>query len=160
MTTGKITRKIITSSSSSNSPREIGEHVFAAETVDPQLLRYERAVLAEYVVPRVEQHVPFDVDHGQVSIGLVHDRLQIVEPRGQERLERPVEPGPLGLTVTGVVHALDAVHVARVRFVQRRHPQLLPDKNRNEKLISIHYMQTAHYNNPPFYEFVEKEIVQ
>lgn len=102
-------------------PREIGEHVFATETVYPGLLRHERAVFTEQIFPRVEQHVAFDVDYGQVSVGLVNDRLQIVKPRRQERFERSVKPRSLRLTITRVVYTLNAVHVTRIRFVQRRY---------------------------------------
>jgi len=100
-------------------PREIGEHIFATETVYPGLLRYKSAVLAEYVFPGVEQHVSFDVDDGQVSVGFVNDRFQIVKPRGQERFERPVKPRSLRLAITRIVHTLNSVHVTRVWLVQR-----------------------------------------
>lgn len=113
-------------------PRDVGEHVLAAEAVDPGLRRHERAaVLVEHVVPRVEQHVAPDVDDRQVSVGLVHDRLEAAEPRRQERLEHsPVQPGPLRLPVARIVRALRAVHVARVRFVERRYPQLCAERRR------------------------------
>lgn len=58
----------------SDVPREIREHVFAAKAVYPGLRRYKLAVFAEYIVPGVEKHVAFDVDHGQIPVGLVDDR--------------------------------------------------------------------------------------
>lgn len=56
-------------------PREIGQYVFAAKTINPGLLRYERSVLAEYIFPRIEQDVSFDIDHGQIPVRFVDDRL-------------------------------------------------------------------------------------
>lgn len=79
-------------------------------------------MFGEYVVPRVVQHVALDVEYGMASVGLVDDRLQVVDAGRQERLERPVESGPLRLPVTRVIHALHSVHVARVRFVQGGYP--------------------------------------
>lgn len=98
-------------------PREVREHVLAAEAVNAGRLREEAALTREDALPRVEEHLAPRVHHRQLVVGCLHYGVQVLDPSGEKGAKGSQKTGPPRLAIALEICAPHSLHVAGVWLV-------------------------------------------